>query len=553
MTINTTTTRVSYTGNGVTTAFSVPFVFFGASELEVIRRVIATGAETVLALTTNYTVSGGNGTTGTVTAIVAPTAAVQWTIRRNTARTQLVDYAPNDPFPADTHERALDRLTAIAQETAEGNDRAVKFPKTDAPTISTELPSSAIRANKVIGCDATGALTVYDPAALAATGAIYADYLRSQFSGNGSTTVFTLPADPVTRDNVNIYISGVYQQKDRYTVAGAALTFVTAPPVGTNNIEVIQGQGVLVGAVTPPDSSVTTQKIADGAVTARKESDDPWFSVASAATVDLGVINSRNAIITGTTGITSFGNTGGEGRTMRVRFAASLTMTNSASLILPGAANITTASGDTGELVKEAGTAIWRMTDFQRASGQPLVGSASGLVLLSSQSASGSASLDFTSLIDSTYDEYVVSFDKLIPATNDVDLYLRVSTNNGSSYLATSYSGVTISDTAAGRNTQAMDTTAVNFTRAAVGNNVSNSSSQSGASGEFRIYPNGTATPKPIRGLGLYYGVNGAYWNMAVAGAYTGATSAVNAVRLLFSSGNIASGTARLYGVRRIV
>ena len=167
MTINTTTTRVGYTGDGVTTAFAVPFVFFGASELEVISRVIATGAETVLAVTTNYTVSGGNGSTGTVTAIVAPAATVQWVIRRKTARTQLVDYAPNDPFPADTHERALDRLTAQTQELGEDVDRSMKFAKSD-PVLSSELPNSVTRANKYLRFNASGEPEVVDIAAIGA-------------------------------------------------------------------------------------------------------------------------------------------------------------------------------------------------------------------------------------------------------------------------------------------------------------------------------------------------------------------------------------------------
>jgi hypothetical protein len=121
--------------------------------------------------------------------------------------------------------------------------------------------------------------------------------------------------------------------------------------------------------------------LGDGAVTARKESDDPWSSVASAATVDLGAINSRNALITGTTTITSLGNTGAEGRTIRVRFAAALTLThNATTLILPGGANITTAAGDTAIFVKEAGASAWRCVDYLRANGQAVVASAQVIV-----------------------------------------------------------------------------------------------------------------------------------------------------------------------------
>ncbi|MGE5537336.1 MAG: hypothetical protein ACM30I_01870 [Gemmatimonas sp.] len=160
MTISTTTTRVAYEGDGVTTAFAVPFPFFAAAELEVIDRTESSGAETTLALGIDYTVTGGQGGTGTVSATAAPPAGSQWVIRRKTAKTQTTDYAPNDPFPAETHEKALDRLTMIAQELGEAADRAVKFPKTDAATLSATLPPSVDRATKVLAFDASGAPTV---------------------------------------------------------------------------------------------------------------------------------------------------------------------------------------------------------------------------------------------------------------------------------------------------------------------------------------------------------------------------------------------------------
>ena len=144
MTITNTTTKVGYTGDGITVAFPVPFPFFDTDELEVVERVISTGAETVKVLTTHYTVSGGNGSTGTVTALAAPTALVQWFILRKTFLVQETDYPQNDPFPAESHERALDRGIAISQELREILDRALKIPKTDPSTAGTELPVGVI-------------------------------------------------------------------------------------------------------------------------------------------------------------------------------------------------------------------------------------------------------------------------------------------------------------------------------------------------------------------------------------------------------------------------
>lgn len=160
MTISTTATRITYDGDGVTVAFAAPFPFFAASELEVIARDTAAGTETTKTLGADYTVAGGDGVQGTVTALAAPPAAVQWVIRRKTARTQATDYTPNDPFPAETHEKALDRLTMIAQELGEESDRALAFPKTDGADLSALLPPSLARAGKVAAYDDRGQPTV---------------------------------------------------------------------------------------------------------------------------------------------------------------------------------------------------------------------------------------------------------------------------------------------------------------------------------------------------------------------------------------------------------
>lgn len=66
-----------------------------------------------------------------------------------------------------------------------------------------------------------------------------ASYQRVQnFSGNGSTAIFTLTYDPGNENNTQVYINGVYQQKNTYGVGGTTLTFSEAPPVGST-IEVM--------------------------------------------------------------------------------------------------------------------------------------------------------------------------------------------------------------------------------------------------------------------------------------------------------------------------
>jgi hypothetical protein len=88
------------------------------------------------------------------------------------------------------------------------------------------------------------------------------------FSGDNSTVAFTLTSDPSTENNTAVYIDGVYQQKNTYSISGTTLTFSAAPPTGTTNIEVAYATPLAIG--TPSDGTVTTAKMVDGAITTAK-------------------------------------------------------------------------------------------------------------------------------------------------------------------------------------------------------------------------------------------------------------------------------------------
>ena len=109
------TSRAAYVGNGSTTVFSVPFAFFDNTDLTVFLVNTTTDARTAQALTTNYTVTGGDGTTGTLTMLVAPATGYNLVIERDIPFTQNIDYQQNDGFPAEVNEEGLDRTTMLAQ------------------------------------------------------------------------------------------------------------------------------------------------------------------------------------------------------------------------------------------------------------------------------------------------------------------------------------------------------------------------------------------------------------------------------------------------------
>lgn len=136
---------MSYNGNGSTVNFAFSNKFFENSDL-VVKLIALDTTETVQVLDSDYTVTGaGSSSGGTVTMAVAPAVGEILTIERVLALTQEVDYTSGGAFPAETHERALDRLTMIAQQvsnpslnTSNITNGAVTTEKIAAAAVTTE-------------------------------------------------------------------------------------------------------------------------------------------------------------------------------------------------------------------------------------------------------------------------------------------------------------------------------------------------------------------------------------------------------------------------------
>ena len=162
MTISTTTLRNSYSGNGSTTAFAYTYPINTTSEITVIERS-ALGVETVKAEgtgSTNYGIADNGAAGGTITMVTAPAAGTTLIILRNTSLTQETDYVANDPFPAETHEDALDKLQMQTQELQEELDRSIKISRTNTMTSTEFTVAAADRASKVLAFDSSGEISV---------------------------------------------------------------------------------------------------------------------------------------------------------------------------------------------------------------------------------------------------------------------------------------------------------------------------------------------------------------------------------------------------------
>lgn len=113
----------------------------------------------------------------------------------------------------------------------------------------------------------------------AITSANASNKIADQFIGAGSAGPFTLSGDPGSKNNTDVYVGGVYQNKSTYTVTGTSLTLGGAVSAGVI-IECNWAQPLPVG--TPSDATVTPAKLADSVKTAIQS--QTWTGFTSAGT-----------------------------------------------------------------------------------------------------------------------------------------------------------------------------------------------------------------------------------------------------------------------------
>jgi len=170
------------------------------------------------------------------------------------------------------------------------------------------------------------------------------------------------------------------------------------------------------------------------------------------------------------------------------------------------------------------------------------------LVLLEQHTASNTASLDFTACITSAYDEYLIEINGIVPITSGDNIIILFSTDGGSTWQTTGYYWhyqylSEIGDNGAqGGNAQAS---------IQVATGINSSSSGGGVVCSIRLYNPLGSTYKHCIFQSTEYHINGHIYGLygAIAGRLD--ATAVNAIRVVASTSNLASGTIRVYGMSK--
>jgi len=157
-TVTDATCRAEYTCDGATTTFDFTFPILATSDLKVYHRVAATGVETLLTETTHYSLSATNNdysSGGTITTVSTYGATIELVALRDIPDSQSATLSDSGVLRLSSIENALDKLTMLHEQQQEELDRCLKYPRSDASSLSSELPNSVDRASTTLIFDAS--------------------------------------------------------------------------------------------------------------------------------------------------------------------------------------------------------------------------------------------------------------------------------------------------------------------------------------------------------------------------------------------------------------
>lgn len=559
MTVSSSNNRNIYNGDSSTTVFPYTFRILDQTQVLVQLKNTTTGVTTDQVLTTNYTVSGVNAAAGgNITFIVAPASGYTIIITRSMPFTQETDYTANGPFLAESHEDALDELTMTDQELKELSDRSLKF---DSSTtgIDPTFPSPSGNANKYVAVNSGGTGFQYTTL----TGSLVSLPLSIANGGTGSASGdFQVPYNPADVDVIwGFPPANASNGKTTGQTGGALILqpasvkigFATNTAAGKLNLNA----GLGTGTQAAPSDQIVFNYYSAAAVNAKSYFGNTGLTIGTIDTTSnagrinlVGIDNISQWIIRAPASGTGGGFTLPVGLAAANGYVLSSTTAGVTSWVAPSSDPTTFLQALTAVTVATNDKVIIRDTSaadaLQYVTTQSIADLAlNKMFLIGSLTPSGVASTAFTG-IDSTYQSFMLVFQKVNPATAAAYLTIVVGEGGTPTYNTSNYFEVC----------QTVDTSGTVTTTGSGTANTSITLGQSGGatggvSGVLYIPgPMSTASAiKPFVGQ-TNHDTGSGFRSSTVFGVYNGTANALTAIKFAMNTGNISAGTITLYGLK---
>ena len=185
--------RISYTATSGQTAFTVPFEFFDNTDLNVYIN------DTLQTLTTHYTVTGGSGSTGSITLVTGATAGDIVVITRDVTLERTTDFPTSGPFQVASLNTELDKVVAMIADMKDLADRGLRLSDSDTSATLVLANKDARKGTVLAFNETTGAVevgpTIADTNTIAqikADIALLADIQDGTVATNAITTVSSI-------------------------------------------------------------------------------------------------------------------------------------------------------------------------------------------------------------------------------------------------------------------------------------------------------------------------------------------------------------------------
>jgi hypothetical protein len=327
--------RIVFAPSGVG-PYAFTFEILAATDIEVYK------GDTLLTLTTDYTVSINSNGTGSVTLVLtAGTDNITIVGARTIQRT--TDFVTGGDLFANSLNEELDSLTIFTQQNAEASDRSVRAPVTDPTTIDMTLPVKADRAGKYLSFNSsTGdpevVNTVVDVTAVAANAA-------NINTVAGISANVTSVAGNASNINTVAGISG-----NVTTVAGIAANVTTVAGISAD-VTTVAADGTDIGAVAAISADVQALGPIAADITTVAGIDSDVTAVAADAT-DIGTVATNIANVNTVAGISADVTTvAGDSADIQTVAGIDSDITTVAGI----AANVTTVAGISANVTTVAG------------------------------------------------------------------------------------------------------------------------------------------------------------------------------------------------------